>query len=206
MASKFTFDSFSEPEYKIMDRNIRQAYKMVDHAIKQLITAIGILGTSSRNTVYSYDMSGILDAARVEFGGNDIKALGEAKDKLLSIKNKFRRGGMTLIRHNSEGKHKNRNTIAEAETPGKKQWYGPSFFNEMTDGLHSRPRIVIHEFGHSIGLDHEFQGIAFTGDGNGTARNTGPAQVAIGADGLALFCYRIYTRRYTNKMKLMHFD
>ena len=48
MASKFIFENFSESEYKIMDRNIRQAYRMVDFAIKQLITTIGILGTSSR--------------------------------------------------------------------------------------------------------------------------------------------------------------
>ena len=208
MASKFIFENYSESEFKIMDRNIRQAYRMVDFAIKQLITAIGILGTSSRNQNqnYSYDMNGLLKSALIEFGGNDIKALGEAKSKLLDIKNKFRRGGMTLIRHDSKGEHKNRNTIAEAEKPGKKQWYGPLFFDRMTDSLNSRPRVVIHEFGHSVGLDHEFQGIASTADKSGKVRDSGIAQVAIGADGLALFCYRLYARRYTKRMELMHFD
>ena len=193
-SKKYTFSNFNEEEYNIIDRNIRQMYRMIDYVIKQLITAIGLVGTSSNSYDYSPGLNGLLNAAKLEFGDNSIKTLGDVKDKLLDMKNKLLRG-LEITRHNE----KNRNQIAEAETPGKKIWIGPKYYSNMSDHLSSRPRVLIHEVAHNIGLDHVFQGLKITANSN----KTSAAQIAIGADGIALFCYRIYTGRYSTRISKM---
>ena len=212
MTSAYYFENFTDEEKEIMISSLKQAHNMLHYTINQVTNAIILIKDNTSSYNYSRGMNDLLKAAKIEFGGNDKKALEEIKDKLLKIKDKIRRSGMTIIKHNGKG---TRNSIAEAETPGMRQWYGPDFFNEKiikknsNKGHNCRERIIIHEFGHSVGLDHEFQGAEITGTVNGnnaTTKVTGIANVAIGADGLALFCYRIFKGKCHNNFNLMHFD
>lgn len=187
-ATTYRFAGCSDTDIEILERNIRQAYMMTIRArdaLSDLILAVIQADTSEYDL--APDALALRHVIRRLYGDSSLATLRDIRDKFTTMGYKFRAERDVTCHDGSE-----RNQVASAEVGGTRIWIGPKFFNQYSDALNHRPRILIHEIAHNAGVGHDMTGLAITAGSDATTA----AQVAHHADSYAELAYRIYTRDF----------
>jgi hypothetical protein len=191
--STYYFAGCDDRQMEILDRTIRQAYLMVQRAqvvLTDYLLAGAVAESPEYDTNLTYEM--LRRLLRSEFGASTSAQVREIKWKFLMMEYKMRRG-LEIECHTDPA----RNQIAEAEVPGRRMWFGPLFFNDFTDELHSRPRVFVHELAHTVGIGHDMVGISITAGSDAVDA----AEYAFHADAFATLATRLYTGRLWQRLE-----
>lgn len=183
--STYHFVGCDDGQSEILDRTVRQSFLMVRRAQTALLdyslARVFGDGLDFERTPRYEQLTRVLQR---EFGATTPEHVREIRFRFQLLEYKMRQG-LTLECHGDAA----RNQVAEAETPGRRIWFGPKFFDEYGDELHSRPRVFIHELAHNIGVDHDMPGMEIRADGTVIEG----AEFAHHADAYAVLAWRLYS-------------
>lgn len=183
--STYHFVGCDDGQSEILDHTVRQSFLMVRHAQTALLdySLAGIFGDGPEfERTPRYDQ--LTRVLQREFGATTPAHVREIRFRFQLLEYKMRQG-LTLECHDDPA----RNQVAEAQMPGRRIWFGPKFFDEYTDALHSRPRVFIHELAHNVGVDHDMPGMEIRADGTIIEG----AEFAQHADAYAVLAWRLYS-------------